>query len=475
MTRSDEQEFDVIVLGAGSAGETVAGELSRAGRRVAVVERGLVGGECPYYACIPSKTMLLAARAFRRSGRPTDRGNAWQQAVAHRDESARHLDDAKHVSAMEKDGVSVIRGTGRAAGPSAVAVDAGGGGMRLVWREALVVATGSEASIPPIDGLADVPTWTSDDALSSAELPARLAILGGGPVGCELAQVYAGFGCEVTLLEAAPGLLPREPEWAGETLAEALRQTGVRVHTGTAVAAASSSPQDPVVLRTEDGDRFAADRLLVAIGKKPRTADLGLQALGVEPGDHGELPVDGRCRVLAKGAPVDGVFAVGDVTGIAPYTHAANYQGRIVAAHLLGRGRDADYTGVPRVVYTDPPVLSAGETADGARERGVDVVSAQFDVIDTARAFVERLADPGDERPGRLEIIADAESGVLLGAAAVAPEADSWAGELALAVRTRTTLDVLADHVHAFPSWGEAIHVPARELADRIRSLRDER
>jgi dihydrolipoamide dehydrogenase len=328
-----------------------------------------------------------------------------------------------------------------------------------------VVATGSEPQLPPVEGLAGVPSWTSDEALSNADLPARLAILGGGPVGCELGQAYAAFGSSVVLVETGPSLLPGEPSWVGELLRDALASSGVDVRTGTTATRAEPTAGG-LRLHVEDGEPIEADRVLVATGRIPRTAGLGLAHLGLDLQDGAPVEVDARCRVLAGGAPRDDLFAVGDVTGVAPYTHTANYQARIVAAHLLGRGRDADLAGVPRVVYTDPAVFSTGTTAEQAREDGLRVRSATADLHGTGRAFLEGAAAGGEPPAGRVELVADVDSGVLVGAAAVGRDADSWAGELALAVRARVRVDVLADLVHAFPAWSEVVHQAARELAD---------
>ncbi len=498
--------FDVVVLGAGSAGEVVAVALAEAGRRVAAVEGALVGGECPYLACVPSKAMLLAARRHRAAvreaagGAPQDARDAvhapaWADAVRRRDEASAHRDDGGSASALVDAGVTLVRGRGRVtardpSGRGGVVTVRGenGGERRLGWRDALVVGTGSTPSRPPVAGLDMAPTWTSDEALSSAERPARLVVLGGGAVGCELAQVYASFGVAVTLVEPAPTLLAAEPGWVGGLLADALRGNGVDVRVGVAAEAVEKDGDGAaaVLVRLGDGSAVPADRVLVATGRAPRTADLGLEVLDVPVEQGSPLTVDARCRVVAVGGVEshEDVFAVGDVTGVAPYTHTASYQGRIVAAHLLGTGRDADYSGVPRAVYTDPPVYSVGDTAAEARQARTDVLVARFDVAETARAFVEQVAgtvepvrasgaagtDGTDDTIGQVELVCDARTGVLVGAAAVGPAADAWAGELALAVRARVTVEVLADHVRAFPTWAEALRPPAQELADSRRA-----
>jgi pyruvate/2-oxoglutarate dehydrogenase complex dihydrolipoamide dehydrogenase (E3) component len=449
---TDVETFDVVVLGAGSAGETLAGELAGAGLNVAVVEQGLVGGECPYLACVPSKTLLLAAAA----------GVDWPVAVQRRDEAAEHRDDSDAARSLEESGVRVIRGRGVVDRAGRLTVE---GGPALGWSRALVVATGSEAVMPPVPGLDTVPTWTSDEALSSPELPGRLAVLGAGAVGCELSQVYGRFGSRVIVLEPGETALPGEPAWVGEMLREALRADGVDIRTGTA-ADGVEAVAGGVRVEPSSGDPFEVDRVLVATGRRPRTMGLGLDALGLQLDDAAPLEVDPRCRVRNGDGVLDDVFAIGDVTGVAPYTHTANYQARIVAAQLLGRhARDADYRAIPRAVYTDPAVFSVGLSADAARDSGLDVAVADSDVSQTGRAFVEGAAAGRPPRPARLSLVADRAAGYLVGAVAVGPDADSWASELALAVHARVPLSTLVDLVHAFPTWGEAILPAVRELA----------
>ncbi|WP_380167306.1 dihydrolipoyl dehydrogenase family protein [Jannaschia sp. R86511] len=470
--------FDLVVLGLGSGGEYVASTAARRGLSVAAVESRLVGGECPFLACVPSKVLLLAAARARRSG--TALADAWREAVAARDEAAEHQDDSDKADDLEGSGVLLVRGRGRVSAPGTVQVDLSDGGTRtLRWTRSLVVGTGAAPVVPDLPGLADVPTWTSDEALTSPDLPRRLLVLGGGAVGCELSQVYASFGVEVTVVETSGHLLPREDPWVGEALAEHLAGAGVTVRTGTSLErVASVDGGVRATLRTAADDEsgegaeehLEVDRVLVVTGRRPNGADLGLDLLGVDVQD-GAVGVDDRCRALdGDGRAVDGVVAVGDVTNLSPYTHTANHHARVVLSQLAGhdvRRRDA---GIPRAVYTEPPVFSVGLSEAAAREAGHDVVTAHQDVTETARAFVERIASPDGPAahgPAGVRLVADAD-GRFLGAAAVGPHADSWAGELALALTAGLPVHLLAEHVRAFPSWSEAITPAALDLAERV-------
>jgi dihydrolipoamide dehydrogenase len=317
---------------------------------------------------------------------------------------------------------------------------------------------------PPVaglDGLGDA-LWSSVQALTAHEQPGRLLVLGGGAVGCELGQAFARLGSTVTLVEVASRLLVSEQPFVGEVLAAALRRDGVDVRTGATATAVRRDGTD-VVLDLDDGSSVAGDRLLLAGGRAPRGAGLGLEELQVAP-DDGAVRVDARCRAVdGSGRPVRDVFAVGDVTGVAPFTHTASYQAEVVVAELTGRGRDADYRAVPRVVYTDPSVFAVGTTAEAAGSDGADLAVGGTDLKGTARAFIEQ-PDPA----GRLELLARRRDRVVVGAAVVGPAAESWGGELGLAVRAGLTADLLADHVHPHPGWSEAVHPAALDL---IREL----
>jgi dihydrolipoamide dehydrogenase len=462
-------EFDVVVLGGGSAGVHVATEVARGGRSVAIVETGLVGGESPYLACLPSKTLLEAA----------GRGETWEHAVARRDEVSSHLDDAVAAARLTEAGVTLIRGTGHVTGPGRVEVTAAGPGgasgdesgpvTTLGYRH-LVISTGSEPVAPPIEGLPDIPAWTSAEALSGPDLPRRLVVLGGGYSGCELAQIYAAFGSQVTLVEAESVLLPGEAAFTGEILAEALRRTGVEVRAGSAAAKAERTDEG-LALTLEDGTRIEADRVLLATGRRPRLSGLGLDSLGIDLTPGMALPVDATCRVVvARGGNAEpdeaaaelGVWAAGDVTGLGTHTHTANYQARVVAANILGHRREADYRAIPRAVFTMPAVFAVGASPLGAADAGMTLVTAGFDLQDTAKAAVA-----GDDA-GRVELYMNPETGLLVGAAAVGPNAPDWMGEITVAIRAGVPLAVLADTVHAFPGYSEALEPVLRELAGQV-------
>ena len=458
--------YDVVILGAGSAGEALAGRLADAGRSVALVEGLRVGGECPFVACMPSKAMLRAAEARTTAGRLRELGGAAERlplgdarlayaAAAHRrDEVAEHRDDSEAAKGLASRGVTLVRGRGVVSGQGSVTVSLADGGVRRLGWTDLVVATGSQAVRPDLPGVDTVPTWSSDEALSAVERPDSLLVLGGGAVGCELAQVHARFGVEVTLLESGPQLLAKEEVSIAAALAAVLRGDGVDVQLGAEVASFAPDPQGRAVATLKNGRTITADRVLLAVGRTPTTDGLGVEVLGITRGDNGALTVDEHCRVAPH------VYAAGDVTGVAPYTHTANYQARIVGDALLGKQSSADYRAIPRAVYTEPAVASVGQDEATAREAGVDAVSACFDLADVARTLTEGSGG------GRLVLTADRARGVLIGAAAIGPHTDEWLSEATLAIRAEIPLTMLAQVVHAFPTFGEAYEPALRELAE---------
>jgi pyruvate/2-oxoglutarate dehydrogenase complex dihydrolipoamide dehydrogenase (E3) component len=438
--------FDVVVLGGGTAGVQVALAVAGGGKSAALVEAGLIGGESPYLACLPSNSMLLSAA----------RGETWEDAVARRNEVTSGLDDSAPALRLVEAGVTVIRGTGQITSPGTVEVSPVPGAaseenVSLAYRD-LVIATGCEPVAPPIEGLSDIPAWTTAEGLCSPDLPRRLIVLGGGPAGCELAQIFAAFGSQVALVEAEAGLLPGEPGFAGEILAAALRRAGVEIYLGSPATKAERTP-DGLTLALEDGTRLDADRLLLASGRRPRLAGLGLDALGITVAPGQALPTTTSCRVSGTGNPADGsgrVWAAGDVTGIT-HTHASRYQASVVAANILGQPREADYSAIPRCVFTTPSVYAVGELP----RPGLAAVRAGLG--ETTRG---RL---GPDEPGCVELYAD--GGVLVGAVAVGPDAAAWMAEVTLAIRAKIPVRLLADVVRAFPTYGEALETAVCELA----------
>ena len=457
----------MVVLGAGSAGENIATSLAGAGRSVALVEALRVGGECPYVACMPSKALLRSAQARVEARHLSAVGGAgsdpvldddalaFRAAARRRDEVAEHRDDSGAAKELQDAGVVIVRGRGRVTGPGTVDVD----GRELGCTD-LVVATGSQPVRPPLPGLDRVPTWTSDEALSAQERPGSLLVLGGGAVGCELAQLHARFGCRTTLVETGPQLAGKEEPGVAGLLAQALAADGVDVRLETEVERFETTAEGLARAHLAGGAApVEVERVLVAVGRTPTTEGLGLEELGIEPDGSGALEVDDTCRVRGQ----EHVWAAGDVTAVAPWTHGANYQARVVAANLLGGDLRADYRAIPRAVYTEPTVASVGLVEQAARDAGIDAVTAVMDLAEVARTATEGSG------AGRLVLTADRAQGVLVGAAAIGPRADEWLSEAVLAIRARVPLAVLAEVVHAFPTFGEAYEPPLRELAGQVR------
>jgi pyruvate/2-oxoglutarate dehydrogenase complex dihydrolipoamide dehydrogenase (E3) component len=377
---------------------------------------------------------------------------AYTAAVAWRDRVTNHQNDSSAAAALEKSGARLIRGRGRITGPGVVVVH----GQEIGWGD-LVIATGSRFNRPPIDGLGSVPTWTSEEVYTSDRLPHSAIILGGGPVGSEVAQVLARFGTQVSLLEMASRLLADEEPAVSGALADVLRADGIDVRTEQRAVGAEAT-SGGVRLAMEDGSTLTAERLILATGKTPRLEGLGLETLGIEVETGVSLQVDERCRVRGQ----EHVWGVGDITGIAPFTHTANYQARVGSANLLGGDVKADYRAIPRCVYIDPPVASVGLTLEQARQEGYEAISASVDVQRSARAAATGLTI------GKLILVVDRSRRVLLGGAAIGPRADEWIGEAILAIRAQVPLEVLTDLVHPFPTFSEIYEPPLRELASQI-------
>jgi pyruvate/2-oxoglutarate dehydrogenase complex dihydrolipoamide dehydrogenase (E3) component len=439
---SDRGRYDAVVIGAGPAGEVTLERLAAQGLRVALVERELVGGECAYWACIPSKTLLRApevraeAQRVAGVGRPPQR---WAQIAAYRDYMIRNLDDSEQVQGYRDEGIDVYRGEARITGAATVQA-----GDHTLSTERIVVATGSDPAIPPIKGLAEAGYWTNREATTLKELPASIVILGGGPVGVELGQMFARFGVGVTLIEGEERLIAREDPAVGELLEAVLREDGVDVRVSTHAESVTRA-EGAYRVGLAGGAEAQGSELLVATGRRPRAGGIGLESVGVEPGERG-IEVDGRCRAA------EGVWAVGDVTGVMPFTHVGKYQGRIAAADIAGQAVQASYDAIPRVVFSDPEIAAVGLTTDQARERGIDLASSRVKLRDVISRPWTYEQDPG----GELGLLADRERQLLVGAWAVAPLAGEWIHHAALAIKAKIPLEVLRDTVAQFPTFTEA-------------------
>ena len=448
-----EHEVDVLVVGLGPGGEAVATELATAGLDVVGVDRHLVGGECPYYGCIPSKMMVRAADALAESRRVDGlAGHAtvtpdWSPVHARiRDEATTDWDDQAAVDRLVEAGVTFVRGAARLSGSRTVEVD----GATYTARKGVVLNTGTEPSAPPIDGLDATPYWTNRDAVKVETAPGSLIVIGGGAVGAEMAQAFARFGTEVTVLEVGDRILaPEEPE-ASKLIGEVFGHEGIQVLAGAKIEAVEYVDGQFAVRLGEQ--TLHAEKLLVAAGRRPNLGDIGLETVGLDPSAR-SLEVDGRMRAG------DGLWAIGDITGKGAFTHVSMYQAAIAVRDILGQeGPEAAYHAVPRVTFTDPEVGSVGMSEKQARDAGLNVQVGLTDLGSSARGWIAKAE-------GLIKVVADADRGVLVGATAVGPSGGEVLSMLATAVHAEVPVATLRSMIYAYPTFHRAVEEAIKDLS----------
>ena len=452
--------FDFVIIGAGPAGEAAANKARELGASVAIVDRLWFGGSCPHIGCVPSKALLNAAARHAANPAAYDwaRASARRDYMVNRAADAAEPDDSGHATALERVGAIVYRGSGRIVGRGRVAVVHDGVTHELSARN-VVVATGSTSKVPPLDGIADIPTWTNREATLARELPRSLLVLGGGPTGCELAQVYARFGVPVTIVQSGPRLMPTEHPRNAEAVRAALEGSGapVRLRVRAIRARVSAGPDGAHAIDLDDGTTEAGHAVLLAVGRDFGLEDLGLEHYGLDVSNRAMFPHDGRLRVA------DGLWVIGDPAGPELHTHQGHYQGELAVRMALGEAVVPDYRALPRATYTDPEAASVGLTLDQALAAGVDAFECVTDFTKSAKGYsVEATI-------GHVTIVVDRASHELVGAAMACPDASAAIHECVLAIKARVTVEVLAETIHAFPSTSRIFN---GLFAEALRELR---
>jgi pyruvate/2-oxoglutarate dehydrogenase complex dihydrolipoamide dehydrogenase (E3) component len=452
-------DVDVVVVGLGPGGESVATQLAEAGLQVVGVDRRLVGGECPYFGCIPSKMMIRAGNALAEARRvPALAGAAavtpdWAP-VARRisDEATDNWDDTVAVQRLQQAGVTFVRGTGRLAGVATIEVEGTAGAETFVARRGVLLNTGTEPGVPPVPGLTEVPFWTNRDAMRLTELPASLIVLGGGAIGVELAQMFARFGVRVSVVEVAERLLAIEEPESGALLADVFGREGIQVLTGAKISSVGYADGTFTLVLPEQS--LTAERLLVAAGRRPNLSDIGLDSVGLDPSAR-SIEIDDRMRAGER------LWAIGDITGKGAFTHMSMYQGAIAVRDILGQdGPPADYRATPHVTFTDPEIGSVGMTEQQARDAGLHVRVGQTPLASSSRGWIH---GPGND--GFLKLVEDSDAGVLVGATSAGPCGGEVLSALAVAVHGRVPTTDLRAMIYAYPTFHRAIETALADLS----------